>query len=122
MRVILNESRFDSIFSKWLEKSGIEVKLEWCGVGRLNGYDERIVSGSFTLYEDGELINSYIYSYKYEDGELSFYDMEPNVNRFGFRGSLKIFPYEKVSEYFSDRLKDYILMKLEMKRNESNIK
>ena len=122
MRVILNESRFDSIFSKWLEKSGIEVKLEWFGVGRLNGYDERIISGSFTLYQDGELINSYIYSYKYEDGELSFYDMEPNVNRFGFGGSLKIFPYEKVSEYFSDRLKEYILMKLEMKRNESNIK
>ena len=122
MKVILNESRFDSIFSKWLEKSGIEVKLEWFGVGRLNGYDERIISGSFTLYQDGERINSYIYSYKYEDGELSFYDMEPNVKRFGFGGSLKIFPYEKVSEYFSDRLKDYILMKLEMKRNESNIK
>ena len=118
MKVILSESRFDSIFSEWLEKEGFELKIGWYGVGRLNGYDERIITGYVKIVKDGEpigLSGGYQFSYKYEDGELSLYDIQPYVGFVGFGGLFKIFPTELVTEYFSEQVKDYIYMKLESK-------
>jgi len=112
MKVILSESRFNTIFSDWLDKSGIDINIGWYGVGRLNGYDEHIISGFVTIKEGDTIISSQ-YSYKYKDGELSLYEIYPDINRFGFGGVFKIFPTDLVAEYFSEEIKDYIYMKLE---------
>jgi len=112
MKVILNESRFNTIFSDWLDKSGIDINIGWYGVGRINGYDERIISGFVTIREDETIITSQ-YSYKYKDSELSLYEIYPDRNRFGFGGIFDFFPTDLVVEYFSEQIKDYIYMKLE---------
>jgi hypothetical protein len=113
MKVILNESRFNTIFSDWLDKSGIDINIGWYGVGRINGYDERIISGFVQIKEDESILFNRRYSYKYKDSELSLYEIYPDINRFGFGGIFKIFPTDLVAEYFSELIKDYIYMKLE---------
>ena len=114
MKVILNESKFNTIFSDWLDKEGFDINIGWYGSGRLNDNDEHIISGFVTIKE-GDTIDSYIYSYKYKDGELSLDEIYPNIGRFGFGGVFKIFPTDLVAEYFSEEIKDYIYMKLESK-------
>jgi len=113
MKVILNESRFKTIFSDWLEKSGIDINIGWYGVGPDTViWDGRIISGFVTIREDETIITTQ-YSYKYKDSELSLYEIYPDRNRFGFGGIFDFFPTDLVVEYFSEEIKDYIYKKLE---------
>ena len=114
MKVILSESKFNTIFSDWLDKEGFDINIGWYGVGRLNGYGEHIISGFVTIKE-GETIITSQYSYKYKDGELSLYEIYPDIGRFGFGDVFEGFPNELLIEYFSEQIKDFIYMKLESK-------
>ena len=122
MKVILNESRFNTIFSEWLDKTDTDVIIGWFGPGRINGYDERIITGYVKLYQGRERIGpsgGFHFSYKYEeDNELSLYGIEPDVNGriyHNFGGVFKIFPTELLIEYFSGLIKDYLYEKIESK-------
>jgi len=112
MKIILNENRFKSVLTKYLDNLGIDINIGWYGVGRINGYDERIISGFVTIREDETIITSQ-YSYKYKDSELSLYEIYPDRNRFGFGGIFEGFPNELLVNYFSEQIKDFIYKKLE---------
>jgi hypothetical protein len=117
MKVIISESRFNSVFSKWLEKEDIDINIGWFGGGGIsgggiNGYDEHIIRGFVTIREDG-LPFGFQFSYKYEDNELTLYDIKPDIYRIGLGGGFKMFPMDLVIEYFSGLIKDYIYKKLE---------
>ena len=111
MKIILNENRFNSVLTKFLDKSGIDINIGWNGSGREN---ERIITGFVTINENGQRV-SFQFTYKYEDNELSLYGVYPDVNRFGFGEVFKGFPNELLIEYFSEQIKDYIYMRLESK-------
>jgi hypothetical protein len=114
MKIVLNESQFNSAFTKFLDKSGIDMNIGWNGSGRQNVYGERIITGFVTINENGKPI-SFQFTYKYEDNELSLYGIYPDVGIFGFGEVFKGFPNELLIEYFSGMIKDYIYMKLESK-------
>jgi hypothetical protein len=108
MKVILNESRFDSIFSDWLEKSGIDIYLGWFGSNKTFG-NENIIGGLVKLSEDDVSIgNSHGYIFSFilgDDGELTYKEVNPD---FGKIGIFQIFPTELVIKYFSELIKEYL--------------
>jgi hypothetical protein len=115
MKVIINESRFDSIFSNWLENEGIHLKYSVYS-SRLNGYDELIVSGGLYLYKDGKPINTaaYIFSYKVgEDKQLIF---QEHLNQFQRVDSFKIFPPEYVSDFFVNKVRNFLQKRIDDRR------
>ena len=119
MKVIISESRFNSVFSKWLEKEDIDVNIGWYGGGRLNGYDEHIISGFVTIKGEGAgLPFGFQFSYKYEDNELTLYDIKPDIYRIGLGGGFKMFPMDLVVEYFSEQIKDFIYAKIISQKKE----
>ena len=112
MKIVLNESRFNSVLTKFLDKSGIDINIGWNGSGRVNVYGEDIITGFVAVNENGKPIK---FTYKYEDGELSLFDIYPDIGIFGFGDVFKGFPNELLIDYFSGLIKDYIYMKLESK-------
>lgn len=122
MKIILNENRFKSVLTKYLDNLGIDINIGWYGVGR---YNKRIQSGFVTLKED-ETIVTFQFSYMYEDNELSLYEIYPDIGRYGFGDVFEGFPNELLVNYFSEQIKDYIYKKLESNNikfsiDESNI-
>ncbi len=121
MKIILNEGQFNSVFKKFLDKTDADVIIGWFGPGRLNGYDERIITGYVKLYMGRERIGpsgGFHFSYKYEDNELSLYGIEPDVNGkiyHNFGKVFKGFPTDLLIEYFSEQIKDYLYQKIESK-------
>ena len=118
MRVIINESRFDSIFSNWLEKEDIKVKYNGFP-SRLNGYDELIVSGGLYLYKDGKPINTtaYIFSYKVgEDKQLIFQELHPpSIFLTTRNGLFRIFPPDYVSDFFVNKVRNFLQKRIDEK-------
>ena len=112
MKIILNENRFNSVLSNYLDNLGIDINIGWYGVGRKLFYDERIISGFVTLRED-ETIVTFQFSYMYEDNELSLYEIYPDIGRVGFGDVFEGFPNELLVNYFSEQIKDFIYKKLE---------
>jgi len=118
MRVIINESRFDSIFSDWLKKEDIKVMYNVYS-SRLNGYDELIVNGGIYLYQYDKPINSnaYIFSYKVgEDKQLIFRELNPPSIFLTTRNSLfKIFPPEYVMDFFVNKVRNFLQKRIDNK-------
>jgi hypothetical protein len=111
MRVIINESRFDSIFSNWLKEEGITLSYR-IYPSRRSGYDE-IRSGGIYLIQDNKEINfsPYIFSYKVdEDKRLIF---QEDYNPYQQFNLFKIFPSEYVKYFFVDKVKNYLQKKFE---------
>lgn len=99
MRFILSENRFNSLFSDWLERSGINIQFRPMS-GYINGYDERIITGCLNFTKRGNnfgLQNFYIYKFKVgEDNELIFYGSNGRPERLR---EFKMFPPEVVKDY-----------------------
>jgi len=112
MKVILNESRFNTIFSDWLDKSGIDIYLGWFGSNKTFG-NENIIGGLVRLSMGGEDIgNSHGYIFSFilgDDGELTYKEVIPD---FGKIGIFQIFPTELVIKYFSELIKEYLYNEL----------
>jgi len=118
MRVIINESRFDSIFSDWLKKEDIKVMYNVYS-SRLNGYDELIVNGGIYLYQYDKPINSnaYIFSYKVgEDKQLIFRELNPpSIFLTNRNGLFKIFPPEYVMDFFVNKVRNFLQKRIDNK-------
>ena len=113
MRIILSENRFNSLFSDWLERSGINIEFQSMP-GYLNGYDERIVTGCLNFSKRGNnfgLRNFYVYKFRVgEDNELQFYESNGRPERLR---EFKMFPPEVVRDY---------LIELSRKHQEQRLK
>jgi len=115
MKVILTESRLKSVFSKFLEKSKINVQLSYYGSDL--GNDGLRYRGLVKLSQGDTPRNiesigfsfGYIFSYKKVDNELILITTSPDITKIG--GIFKGFPPELLLEYFSDLMKDYIYKK-----------
>ena len=115
MKVILNESRLKSVFSKFLEKSKINVQLSYYGSDL--GNDGLRYRGLVKLSQGDTPRNKesigfsfgYIFSFKKEDNELKLITTNPDITKIG--GVFTGFPPELLLEYFSDLMKDYIYKK-----------
>jgi hypothetical protein len=115
MKVILTESRLKSVFSKFLEKSKINVQLSYYGSDL--GNDGLRYRGLVKLSQGDTPRNiesigfsfGYIFSFKKEDNELKLITTSPDISKIG--GIFKGFPPELLVDYFSDLMKDYISKK-----------
>jgi hypothetical protein len=113
MKVILNESKFNTIFSEWLEKEKINLHILYYG-SDLSQQDGLVEKG-LVKFSQGDtprnierigFSNGHIFVYKKKDNELTFIKMSPGVTSLG--GMFKIFPPEMVEEYFSEQVKEYM--------------
>ena len=100
MKVILNESRFESVFSKWLENEKINTHITYYGSDLSN--QDGLVEKGLVRFSQGDnpigFSNGYIFVYKKKDKELTFIRMSPGITTLG--GMFKVFPPEMVEEYF----------------------
>lgn len=113
MKVILNESKFNTIFSDWLKKEKINLHILYYG-SDLSQQDGLVEKG-LVKFSQGDtprnierigFSNGHIFVYKKKDNELTFIRMSPGVTSLG--GMFKIFPPEMVEEYFSEQVKEYM--------------
>jgi len=99
MRFILSENRFNSLFSDWLERSGINIEFRPMP-GYINGDDERVITGCLNFSKRGDnfgLQNFYVFKFQVgEDNELHFYDSNGRPERLR---EFKMFPPEIVRDY-----------------------
>jgi hypothetical protein len=110
MKVILTESRLKSVFSKFLEKSNINVQLSFYGSNLTNNGLE--YQGLVKLSQNRNDLGfsfGYIFSYKKKDNELILVKTSPDITKIG--GVFTGFPPELLLGYFSDLMKDYIYKK-----------
>jgi len=113
MKVILNESRFNTIFSEWLENEKINTHITYYGSDLSN--QDGLVEKGLVRFSQGDnprnierigFSNGYIFVYKKKDKELTFIRMSPGITTLG--GMFKVFPPEMVEEYFSEQVKGYM--------------
>ena len=113
MKIILNESKFNTIFSEWLKKEKINLHILYYG-SDLSQQDGLVEKG-LVKFSQGDtprnierigFSNGHIFVYKKKDNELTFIRMSPGVTSLG--GMFKIFPPEMVEEYFSEQVKEYM--------------
>lgn len=113
MRIILSENRFGSLFTDWLERSGINIEFRSMP-GYINGYDERFVTGCLNFSKRGKnfgLQNFYVYKFQVgEDNELHFYESNGRPERLR---EFMIFPPEVIKNY---------LIELSRKHQEQRLK
>jgi hypothetical protein len=118
MRVIINESRFDLIFSNWLEDEDIQLVYK-VYPSRTNRYDELIVSGGFYLYKEGERVNQFPYTFSYKvgnDKQLIFWELSPPSVFLTYKNGLfRIFPSEHVKDFFVNKVRDFLQKRIDEK-------
>jgi hypothetical protein len=114
MKVIINESRFDSIFSNWLKNEGIHLKYNVYS-SRLNGYDELIVSGGLYLIQDDKPINSHAYIFSYKVGEDKQLIFQEHLNQIQRVNSFKIFPPDYVTDFFVNKVRNFLQKRIDEK-------
>lgn len=114
MKVILNESRFESVFSKLLEKEKFNIDISWYGTDL--GKDGLVVNGLVRLSQNRKDLgfpNGYIFSYKKKGDELILRKISPNIENYFERITLfNIFPSEKVLDYLDNLVKEYLYNEL----------
>lgn len=106
MKVILSESKFNSVFSNWLEKTNIKSRIKVLEGSWNNNYNLVVVLLYLTY--DGEPLGStggYIFTYKLVDDKLVVRDLPIDMVELDL---FKVFPTEYVIEYFNDEVKDYL--------------
>ena len=106
MKVILSESKFNLVFSNWLEKNNIKSRIKVLD-GSWNN-DHKLVVVLLYLTYDGEPLGStggYIFTYKLVDDKLVDRNLPIDMVDLDL---FKIFPTEYVIEYFNDVVKDYL--------------
>ena len=113
MKVIISESRFNSVFSEWLKKEKINLHILYYGSDLSN--QDGLVEKGLVKFSQGDtprnverigFSNGYIFVYKKKDNELTFIKMSPGITTLG--GMFKVFPPEMVEEYFSEQVKAYM--------------
>jgi len=115
MKIVLYESRLKSVFSKFLEKSKINVQLSYYGSSLNNNslrYQGLVKLSQGDTPRNIERIGfsfGYIFSYKKVDNELILITTSPDIRVIG--GIFTGFPPELLVDYFSDLMKDYIYKK-----------
>jgi len=116
MKVILNESRFESVFSELLKKEKLNIDISWYG-SDMNNQDGLVIKGLVKLSQGDTsrnierigFSNGYIFSYKKKGDELILRKISPNIEKdFEFIGLFKIFPPEKVLDYLDNLVKEYL--------------
>lgn len=114
MKVILNESRFESVFSKLLEKEKFNIDISWYGTDL--DKDGLVVNGLVRLSQNRKDLGysqGHIFSYKKKGDELILRKISPNIeNYFEHITLFNIFPPEKVLDYLDNLVKEYLYNKL----------
>ena len=103
MKVIISESRFNSVFSEWLKKEKINLHILYYGSDLSN--QDGLVEKGLVKFSQGDtprnverigFSNGYIFVYKKKDNELTFIKMSPGITTLG--GMFKVVPPEMVEE------------------------
>ena len=105
MKVILSESRFDSVFSEWLKKEDIKIRIEI--LNDINNKFKLVVVFMYLTHKGEPLGNQggHIFSFNLVDDKLVDRNLPidmVDINLF------KVFPTEYVIEYFNEKVKDYL--------------
>ena len=109
MRVILSESRFDSVFSEWLKKEDINIRIEI--LNDINNKFKLVVVFMYLTHKGEPLGNQggHIFSFNLVDDKLIVRNSPDDIMEIGL---FTLFPNELVIKYFTDKVKEYIYKKL----------
>ena len=106
MKVKLNESKFNSVFSDWLKKHGITIDiLYW----RDNCVDS--ITGTVYLYKQKEILgykHGYGFDFKYDKRfkSLRYVGHSHDIEKLD---NFKFLPSDVVIKYFSDKVENYLI-------------
>ena len=105
MKVILSESRFDSVFSEWLKKEDIKIRIEI--LNDINNKYKLVVVFMYLTHNGEPLGNTggYIFSFNLVDDKLIVRNSPDDLMEIGI---FTLFPNELVIKYFTDKVKEYI--------------
>ena len=109
MKVILSESRFDSVFSEWLKKEDIKIRIEI--LNDINNKYKLVVVFMYLTHNGEPLGNTggYIFSFNLVDDKLIVRNSPDDLMEIGI---FTVFPYELVIKYFTEKVKEFIYKKL----------
>ena len=120
MKVILNESRFESVFSELLKKEKLNIDISWYG-SDVSSQGELIIKG-LVKFSQGDTPRNierigysqgHIFSYIKKGDELILRKISPNIEHYFERVALfNIFPPEKVLDYLDNLVKEYLYNEL----------
>ena len=105
MKVILSESRFDSVFSEWLKKEDIKIRIEI--LNDINNKYKLVVVFMYLTHNGEPLGNQggHIFSFNLVDDKLIVRNSPDDLMEIGI---FTLFPNELVIKYFTDKVKEYI--------------
>ena len=112
MKVILSESRFDSVFSEWLKKEDINIRIRILNDLNDNNNKFKLVVVFMYLTHKGEPLGNmggYIFSFNLVDDKLIVRDSPDDIMEIGL---FTLFPNELVIKYFNEKVKEFIYKKL----------
>ena len=112
MKVILSESRFDSVFSEWLKKEDINIRIRILNDLNDNNNKFKLVVVFMYLTHNGEPLGNmggYIFSFNLVDDKLIVRDSPDDIMEIGL---FTLFPNELVIKYFTEKVKEFIYKKL----------
>jgi hypothetical protein len=105
MKVILSESRFDSVFSEWLKKEDIKIRIEI--LNDINNKFKLVVVFMYLTHKGEPLGNpgGHIFSFNLVDDKLIVRDSPDDIMEIGL---FTLFPNELVIKYFTEKVKEFI--------------
>lgn len=109
MKVILSESRFDSVFSEWLKKEDIKIRIEI--LNDINNKYKLVVVFMYLTHKGEPLGNQggHIFSFNLVDDKLIVRNSPDDLMGIGL---FTLFPNELVIKYFTEKVKEFIYKKL----------
>ena len=116
MKVIISESRFNSVFSEWLKKEKINLHILYYGSDLSN--QDGLVEKGLVKFSQGDTPRNierigysqgHIFSYVKKGDELILRKISPNIELYFEDVALfNIFPPEKVLDYLDNLVKEYL--------------
>ena len=114
MKVILNESGFNSIFSEWLKKMGIVLKYRVEG-NRVNGYGDVILKGGVYIFKGDKFIGEYMSTFKVGDDNQLIYDEHfSNISQTEIFKSFP-FPSDVLIKFFTNKIQNFLQRRIDDK-------
>ena len=108
INVVINENKFNSIFSNYLKKLNIKTRIVYLG-SRENVSGEVFVKSDIYLTRNDNPIGSFLgYGFSFKVGEDNQLILDEHLGNIERVKLFKGFPPELIIEFFVDKIRSYI--------------